>query len=115
MKDTKGLPDILHSETKVSYATLPIFLHQYIFGFDVSVGNGWLSLGPKDFSVEMTEATRCGVADTDHGVVIEGGLLEVVMEGALGVVVCDEQHLSQRTRPLDVSCDVTWRRKSRVN
>ena len=57
--------------------------------------------------MEVTKSACYGEADADHGVVVEVGLLEVIIEGAEWVVICDEQHLCHGTCPFDICSYVT--------
>lgn len=110
--NTLPLPHILYCKTKVCYATFTIPFNKNVFRLYISVCNSWFSFCPKYLRVEVTEATCYGEAKPDHGVVVEGGLLEVIMEGAQWMVVGDEQHLCHGACSFDICGYVTYRRKN---
>ena len=66
-----------------------------------------LTSGAKDLRVQVREAAGCGVCETQHGGDVDAPLVQVVVERATLVVVGDEEQLSPRARPLDVSRDET--------
>lgn len=61
--------------------------------------------------MEVTDAACYREAHADHGVVVECGVLQTVIEGAQRMIVSNEQHLCHGTCPFDVSSNVTCGRK----
>lgn len=57
------------------------------------MGDGWLALAAEYLSVEVEEAVDGGEGNSDEPCVVEGVGDEVVVQGAAGVVVCDEPEL----------------------
>lgn len=74
-EQTIPLPHILDSKTKVCYAAFTISFNKNIFRLDVSVRYSRLSFRPKYLCVEVTQTTRYGETEPDHGVIVESGLL----------------------------------------
>lgn len=72
-------PDELDGQAQVGDATRPVPLHQDVLALEVSVGDGRLPLRAEDLSVEVAEARHGGVRQPQHGSVVQGAGLEVVV------------------------------------
>ncbi len=82
--------------TQVSDAALQIFLHQDVLALQVSVSDGRFALSAKDLRVQVHQPAgywRRHVQSICH---LHSNTLQVVVEWAVLVVVCDEPQLSAR-------------------
>lgn len=72
---------------------MPVLLNQYVFALQISVGDGRLSLGAKDFHVEMRQPASDGERHAEAAGSIQGAELKVVVQGAHLVEVGDQPQL----------------------
>lgn len=96
-------PDELDRQPQVGDAAGPVPLHQYVLALQVPVGDGRLALGAEDLGVEVAEARHRGVRQPQHGFVVQRGGFEVVVQGAVLVVVGDQVELGPGARAFDIS------------
>lgn len=81
------------SQPQVSDAAGAVSLHKDILALQVSVSDGWFAMRPIDFGVKVAQAARCRKCQFQQGLRVQGGKLQVVVQRAVLVVVCDEVHL----------------------
>lgn len=86
-------PDELDSQAQVCDAARPVPLHQDVLALEVSVGDGRLPLRAEDLGVKVAEARDGGVGQPQHGSVVQGAGLEVVVQGAVLMAVGDQVQL----------------------
>lgn len=79
--------------TQVCDAALLIILHQDVPALQVPVSNGWFSLGPKNLHVQVDQAADDGAGQPQAALCVQHCALQVVVEGAVLVVVSDEPEL----------------------
>lgn len=76
--------------TEVSDAALPVLFNQYVFAFQVSVGDGRFALGAKDFHVEVSQPACDGESHAEAAGSIQSAELKVVVQGAHLLEVSDQ-------------------------
>ncbi len=54
------------------------------------MGDGWFSLRAVDLRVQVTQATGCRVGQFEQGVCVQSGELQIVIQRAVLMVVCDQ-------------------------
>lgn len=96
-------PDKLDCQAQVSDAAGPVSFHQDVFALQVSVSDGRFALGTEDLGVEVTETRHRGVGQPQHGFVVQRGGFEVVVQGAVFVVVGDQVELGPGAGAFNVS------------
>lgn len=70
--------------------------------------DGWLALRPVDLSVQVAEARHGGVGQLEQRFDVQSVGLEVVVQGAIFMVVCDQVELRPGACSFDICCDETW-------
>lgn len=98
-----GPPDKLDRQSQVGDAAGPVALHQYVLTLQVPVSDGRLALGTEDLGVEVAEARHRGVSQSQHGLVVQRGGFEVVVQGAVFVAVGDQVELGPGAGAFNVS------------
>ncbi len=73
------------------------------------MGDGRFALRAEDLRVKVAEAGDGRVGQSQHGPAVQGGALQIVVQRAVLVVVCDEVELSPRARAFNVSRYKPWR------
>ena len=106
-------PDKLDCQSEVSYTARPVSFHQYVLTLQVPVSDGRFALGAEDLGVEVTEARHGGVSQPQHGFVVQSGWFEVVVQGAILMVVSDQVELGPGARSFNISSNKTWGRSGR--
>lgn len=76
--------------TEVGDAALPVLFNQYVFAFQVSVGDGRFALGAKDFHVEVSQPASDGKSHAEAAGSIQSAELKVVVQGAHLLEVSDQ-------------------------
>lgn len=102
MADGCTLPNIFHRQPKVCDATRAVFLDQDVLALQVSVGDGRLALGPIDLRVEVAQAAGGRVGQSQQGLGVQRRGPQVVVQGAVLVIVGDEEELRKGPCALDV-------------
>ena len=82
-----------HLPTQVSDATLAILVDQDVLALEVAVCNGRLALRAKDLHVQVGQATGNGERHPQACSGVQRAQLQVVVQGAHLVVVCDQPQL----------------------
>ena len=75
------------------------------------MSNGRLALGTKDLGVEVAEARHRGVGQPQHGFAVQRGGFEVVVQGAVFMVVSDQVELGPGAGAFNVSGYETYTSK----
>lgn len=104
-------PVELDGEAEVSDAAGPVLLDQDVLTLQVSVGDGRFPLRAVDLGVQVAEAAGGRVGESQQGLRVQRGQLQVVVQGAALVVVCDEEELREGAGAFDVGCDEACRKK----
>lgn len=104
-------PDELDCQAQVGDAARPVSLHQDVLALQVAVGDGRLPLRAEDLGVEVAETRDGGVGQPQHGSVVQGAGLEVVVQGAVFMAVSDQVKLRPGARALDVGRNETCKSK----
>lgn len=106
-------PVELDGQAQVGDAAGAVLLHQDVLALQVSVGDGRLALGAVDLRVEVTQAAGGGVGQSQQALGVQRGEPQVVVQGAVLMVVCDEEELGEGPGTLDVCRYETCRREKR--
>lgn len=106
-------PDKLDCQSEVSYTARPVSFHQYVLTLQIPVSDGGFSLGAEDLGVEVTEARHGGVSQPQHGFIVQSGWFEVVVQGAILMVVGDQVELGPGAGSFNISSNKTWGRSGR--
>lgn len=104
-KKSQSRPEI----TQVSDAALQIFLHQDILALQVSVSDGRFAFSAKNLRVQVHQPAgyrRRHVQPICH---LHGNTLQVVIERAVLVIVCDEPQLSAGVSGGHVRSHESWK------
>lgn len=72
------------------------------------MGDGRLALGAVDLRVEVAQAAGGGVGQSQQALGVQRGEPQVVVQGAVLMVVCDEEELCEGPGTLDVCCYEPW-------
>jgi hypothetical protein len=95
------------SQAKIRNDTAAVSPDQNILGLDVAMGNGGLALGPEYLRVEVDQA-RNGGDENAHGLELgERGPVEMVVEGAVRMVVGHQPQLGAGVTARAVRPNVT--------
>ncbi len=89
-KKSDEAPVEFDSKPEVSDATGAVFLYEDVLALQVSVSDGWFSLRAVDLRVQVTQATGCRVGQFEQGVCVQSGELQIVIQRAVLMVVCDQ-------------------------
>lgn len=73
------------------------------------MGDGRLALRAVDLGVQVAEAAGGRVGEPQQRGGVQRVDLQEVVQGAVLVVVCDEEELREGARTFDVRCDEAWR------
>lgn len=96
-------PVEFHSKPEVSDATGAVFLYEDVFALQVSVSDGWFSLRAVDLCMQVTQATGCRVGQSEQGLCVQSGELQIVIQRAVLMVVCDQVQLRRCSSAINVS------------
>lgn len=102
-------PVELDGEAQVRDAAGAVLLHQDVLALQVSVGDGGLALRAVDLRVQVAEAAGGGVGESQQRRSVQRVHLQVVVQRAVLMVVCDEEELREGTRTFDVCSDEACR------
>lgn len=110
-------PDKLDRQSEVGYTAGPISFHQYVLTLQIPVSNGRFALGAKDLGVEVTKAGQRGVGQPQHGLVVQSGWFQVVVQRAIFMVVRDQVELGPGASSFNICRDETyeWRQSKELN
>ena len=68
------------------------------------MSDGWFALRAIDFSVEVTQAAGCRVGQFQQSLCVQGGKLQVVVQRAIFMVVCDQVQLGGGSCTIYICC-----------
>lgn len=97
-------PVKLNSQSKVCDATGAVSLDKDVLALKVPVSDGWFALCAVDLGVKVAQATRSRVGQFQQGMCVQGGELQVVIQRAVLMVICDEVHLRGGSCTIYISC-----------
>lgn len=106
-------PNEFNCQPEVSYTARPISFHQYVLALQVPVGDGRLALGAEDLCVQVAEARHWGVSQPQHGLIVQSGGFEVVVQRAIFVAVSDQVELGPGASSFNVSSYETCKLEGR--
>lgn len=102
-------PVELDGEAQVGDAAGAVLLHQDVLALQVPVGDGRLALRAVDLGVQVAEAAGSRVGQPQQRRGVQRVDLQEVVQGAVLMVVCDEEELREGARTFNVRCDEAWR------
>lgn len=74
--------------------------------------NGGLALGTIDLRVQVAQTARGRVGQPQQGLGVQRGGPQIVIQGAILMVVCDEEELRKGSCALYVCCNEACREKT---
>lgn len=87
------MPD---GQSKIADGACAIGLHQDILRLEIPVGDGRLPLRTDDLHVKMRQPGSDRPSHPDHTVRVHGRSVQIIEQGALLVIVCDQPQLGPR-------------------
>lgn len=103
MLSVSDSPNEFNCQPEVGYTARPVSFHQDVLALQVPVGDGRLALGAEDLCVQVAEARHRGVSQPQHGLIVQSGGFEVVVQRAIFVAVSDQVELGPGAGSFNVS------------
>lgn len=96
-------PNEFNCQPEVGYTARSVPFHQDVLALQVPVGDGRLALGAEDLCVQVAKAWHGGVSQPQHGLIVQSGGFEVVVQRAIFVAVSDQVELGPGAGSFNVS------------
>lgn len=99
--------------TKVSDATLAVLIHQDVLALQISMSDGRLALCTEDLNVQVRQAAGDGQGHPQAGRGIQRAQLQIIIQRAHLMVMCDQPQLSAGVTRRHVGCNKACKKTER--